>query len=80
MTAQPLTQVDRLVAYLRTHPAASGLEIVRALDMPKYTGRISDARAQGYDVVCETRSDGRKGYRVIEPRRVTTGEQIGLSL
>ena len=60
------TQVDRLVDYLRSHPGASGLEIVHALSMPKYTGRISDARAQGFDVVCETRSDGRKGYVLRE--------------
>lgn len=60
------TQTARLVEYLRTHPQATGLEIVRALSLPKYTSRISDARAAGIEIVCETRSDGRKGYRVVE--------------
>lgn len=62
------TQTDRLVAYVRTHPLASGLEIIHALGLPKYTSRISDARAQGIDIVCERRMDGRMGYRVVEAR------------
>lgn len=61
-----MTQTARLIAFLRTHPGATGLEIISALALPKYTSRISDARAQGVDIVCETRSDGRKGYRVRE--------------
>jgi hypothetical protein len=47
-----MTQTERLVRYLRTHPGASGMEIIAALALPKYTSRISDARAQGFDVVC----------------------------
>jgi Helix-turn-helix domain len=61
-----LTQVERLVLYLRSHPGASGLELVTALSMPKYTSRISDARAQGIDIVCEKRPDGRNGYRLAD--------------
>lgn len=60
------TQTDRLVAFLRTHPEATGMEIITALALPKYTSRISDARAQGIDIRCERRSDGRLGYRVVE--------------
>jgi len=60
------TQTARLIAFLRTHPGSTGLEIISALALPKYTSRISDARAQGVDIVCETRSDGRKGYRLVE--------------
>jgi hypothetical protein len=47
-----MTQTERLVRYLRTHPGASGMEIIAALALPKYTSRISDARAAGFDVVC----------------------------
>lgn len=61
-----MTQTERLVAYLRTHPGASGLEIIHALNLPKYTSRISDARAAGFVIECERRSDGRQGYRLIE--------------
>lgn len=61
-----MTQTARLAAYLRTHPGATGLEIIHALALPKYTSRISDLRAQGIEVVCETRSDGRKGYRLVD--------------
>lgn len=66
MTRAADTQVERLVAYLRTHPGASGMEIITALALPKYTSRISDARAQGIPIVCERRSDGRNGYRVAD--------------
>lgn len=61
-----MTQTERLIAYLRTHPMASGLEIIHALNLPKYTSRISDARALGVDIRCEKRSDGRRGYVVVE--------------
>lgn len=59
-----MTQTDRLIAYLRTHPQASGLEIIAALHLPKYTSRISDARAQGVQIDCIRRSDGYRGYVV----------------
>jgi hypothetical protein len=62
------TQVDRLVAYLRTHPGASGMELIAALALPKYTSRISDARAAGVNIECFRRGDGRKGYRIVEAR------------
>lgn len=65
-----MTQVERLVEYLRTHPEATGLEIIRALSMPKYTSRVSDARAQGYEIRCERRSDGRQGYTLVDPEPV----------
>jgi hypothetical protein len=70
------TQVERLVAYIRANPGVTGLEIIQALSLPKYTSRVSDARAQGIDIVCERRSDGEFGYRVRQ--RVTTGEAVAL--
>ena len=61
-----MTQTARLIGYLRSHPGASGMEIIAALSLPKYTSRISDARAAGFDIVCEKRFDGVNGYRLIE--------------
>jgi hypothetical protein len=60
------TQVERLVRYLRANPGATGLEIVTTLAMPKYTSRISDAREQGFVIVCEKDRNGRNGYWLIE--------------
>lgn len=61
-----MSQTDRLIAYLRTHPEATSLEITQALALVNVTGRVSDARAKGVDIVCSRRSDGRLGYRVVE--------------
>ena len=61
-----MTQTARLIEYLRTHPEASSLEITLACEIVNVTGRISDARAQGMDIKCERRSDGRQGYRLVE--------------
>lgn len=60
-----MTQTEKLVRYLRTHPGASGMEIIAALALPKYTSRISDARAQGFDVVC-VKEDGLNRYYLRE--------------
>ncbi len=69
-----MTQTTRLIEYLRTHPQASGLEIIAALHLPKYTSRISDARAAGFEIVCERRSDNVRGYRLVEkPRQLEIG-------
>lgn len=65
-----MTQTARLVAYLRAHPGASGLEIIHALNLPKYTSRISDARAAGVEILCITRKDGRRGYLIVDPEPV----------
>jgi len=60
------TQTSRLIAFLRTFPESTSLEVTLATRIVNVTGRVSDARAQGVDIVCETRKDGRKGYRVRE--------------
>lgn len=61
------TQVDRLRDYLRDHPGASSLEITLDLAIVNVTGRVSDLRAKGVEVVCFRRQDGRDGYRIDEP-------------
>jgi len=64
------TQTTRLVAFLRTHPEASSLDVTLACGIVNVTGRVSDARAAGIDVVCVRRSDGRLGYVVRDPEPV----------
>lgn len=75
-----MTQSAKLAWYLQKNPGASSLEITRDLFIVNVTGRVSDLRARGIDVVCFTREDGNKGYRIVVPRSVTVGEQTGLGL
>ena len=73
-----MTQSARLLAYIQTHPEATSLEITHALALVNVTGRISDLRAAGHNIVCARRSDGRQGYRVVESRPVLRGEQVAV--
>ena len=67
-----MTQTDRLVRFLREHDGATSLEITLALAIVNVTGRISDARAEGFTIECRTRStDGRKGYFIVQPGQGT---------
>lgn len=59
------TQTDRLVDYLRSHPEATSLEITLATSIINVTGRVSDARAAGHQIVCARRRDGRQGYTLV---------------
>ena len=73
-----LTQSARLLAYLYAHPGASSLEVTADLWIVNVTGRVSDLRAAGHDIVCARRGDGRLGYWVKEARFApVTGEQVG---
>jgi len=64
------TQTERVVEFIRSHPEASSLEITWACGVVNVTGRISDARAAGIDIVCERRIDGQQGYTVRDPEPV----------
>jgi hypothetical protein len=66
------TQTQRVVAFVRDHPEATSLEITLATGCINVTGRISDARAEGVDIRCVRRFDGRQGYVVVEPGPVQT--------
>lgn len=74
-----MTQSERIVAFLRANPGATTMELQLGLApfVSNPRARISDLRAQGVNVVCITRADGRKGYRVIE-RRVDKGETVAM--
>jgi len=61
------SQPDRLLAYLIDHPGASSLEITLACDIVNVTGRISDLRAAGHDIVCRREPDRRDRYYLIAP-------------
>jgi len=63
-----MTQSQRLLAYLYSHPGASSLEITGALWIVNVTGRVSDLRAAGHNITCSRRSDGRLGYTVVDDR------------
>lgn len=73
------SQPMRLLRWLRSNPDSSSLEITTALLIVNVTGRISDLRAAGYLIECRkdprTRVDR---YRVIEPKPITAGEQVGI--
>jgi hypothetical protein len=66
VTAARGTQTERLIDYLRSHPEATSLDITLACGIINVTGRVSDLRAQGVEVRCVRRFDGRQGYLVVE--------------
>lgn len=81
------TQSDRVLAYIEDHPLCTVLDMTRHLDpfVGNIRARISDARAAlreaGGDIVCERRSDGRAGFRVVRAARpVLRGEPVELGL
>ena len=62
-----MTQTDRLVKFLRANPGATSLEITMALAVVNVTGRVSDARSEGFVIECRKRTDKRQGYWIVEP-------------
>ena len=76
MPAVKATQTTYLLAYLRAphrHPVGpSSLEITLDLGIVNVTGRISDLRAQGHDIVC-VKERGVARYRLVEPVQARLG-------
>lgn len=60
-----MTQTDRLIAFLRTHPEATSLEVTLACNIVNVTGRVSDARSVGWVIECARRFDGKLGYTLV---------------
>lgn len=61
-----MTQVERLIAWLRANPGSSSLEITIGLRIVNVTGRVSDIRRiPGLDVECKT-VDGVSRYFLRE--------------
>lgn len=72
-----VTQCERLLAYLRSNREVTSLGIVLDLRIINTTGRISDLRAQGHDIVGTRDENGVWFYRLREATPVAAG-QIGL--
>lgn len=68
-----MTQTDTLLRYLRANPGATSLEITLATSLVNVTGRVSDARALGHTIDCRKRTDGRKGYWIVEKAQMDLG-------
>ena len=70
-----MTQTDRLVTYLRTHPGATSLDIVRDVHIINTTGRVSDARKEGHVIDCRRDERGLHRYYLVEqPVQLTLGD------
>ena len=76
MTATFFKRIVRVTAFRENVPSddkkfvlnrvATSLEITLATSLVNVTGRVSDARAAGKVVECRKRSDGRKGYWLVD--------------
>ena len=64
-----MTQNDRVLAFLRANPEATALDIAHGCHpwVSNPRARISDLRANGYTIQMVRRTDGRNGFRVVEP-------------
>lgn len=80
MTRRRPTQAARILDHLRSHPGACSWELTRDLHVVNTTGRISDLRRIGHRIECRRDDQGVDRYYLIEPQRVTTGEQIELAI
>jgi hypothetical protein len=72
-----VTQTDRIVRFVRDHPGCTALDLARGLDpfVANPRARISDARKEGHDIVCERGRDG-----VQRSRLVVAAEQMRIAL
>jgi hypothetical protein len=69
-----MTQSERVLAYLRSHPGATVMELSFGLQpfVANPRARISDLRAAGHVIDVVKRSDGKNGFVVREPELVQT--------
>lgn len=72
-----MTDWQRVVRWFREHPGSSVQEVRFGLFISNVTGRMSDARVNGVKFDKWRDASGVFRYRVVEPRVVLTGEQIG---
>lgn len=72
MTEYQPTQNERVLAFLRANPGATALDIAHGCHpwVSNPRARISDLRANGFEVRVVKRPDGRNGFEVIEPSPV----------
>ena len=65
-----MNQTTRLIRFLRTNPGSTSLDITLGIGVVNVTGRVSDLRAQGYDVQVHRDREGTFRYRLIEQREL----------
>jgi hypothetical protein len=65
-----VSQTDRLVQFLRANPGVSSLELTVALRLVNVTGRVSDARTEGYVIDVVRGSDRVFRYYLREPAQM----------
>lgn len=70
-----MTQTERLIRWLRANPGSTSLEITMACAIVNVTGRVSDARVEGYIIECRRRVDGRQAYWLREQAQ----QELGLT-
>jgi len=68
-----VTQVQRVVRFLREHDGATILDITKGLDpfVANPRARISDARALGHQIDCIKDKDGRLRYYIDRDAKLT---------
>ena len=69
-----MTQAERLLTFLRSHPGASIADITHGLDpfVANPRARISDLRARGVRIDCRRDDRGVDRYVVVEqPQQMT---------
>ena len=69
-----MSQTERLIRWLRANPGSSSIELTMALRVVNVTGRVSDARAEGYVIDAVRGPDRVFRYFLREPG------QLGLRL
>ena len=79
MAEDRLTQVDRIVNFVRRHPGCTVMEVTLGLSpfVANPRARMSDARAHGIAFDKWRDSDGVWRYRVAERPVPMVGEQLG---
>lgn len=63
---KPGGQMDRLYRFISANPGVSSLEITQVLSIVNVTGRISDLRADGVEVLVERDKRGVFRYSIRE--------------
>lgn len=67
-----MTQAARLLLYLTLNPGATVMEMQLALHpfISNPRARLSDLRAAGNIIECRKRSDGQRGFYLVNPAQL----------
>lgn len=73
---KPLTQCEEILRYIRENGSITALNATTELLIMNFTARISDLRAQGYDVQTETVTKRNKYKRLVSFKRYWIGGTV----